>query len=210
VTVLGFHVEAPHRAFAWCDSEVFAEEDVPTGDKLKLAVNSLAACVIVGTGRWGPFRDVADDLLLYQTFDEAIAALPQAMRRASRAFSALEIAARAPLRSQLFAAVGFSHRYGRIVGASFNLADDFEPIFPRNSLTSPDINGAAHVLDEHSAISAAHNQLAELKASLPAATGGALVLAEVTPGGVRCGPIFDFRAGKMLGRGWHPPPCSTT
>jgi hypothetical protein len=207
MTCIGFEVVSPGRALAWCDSEVFAE-DVPTGDRVKLAVNSLAACVIVGTGRWGPFRDVADKLLSYQTFDEAIAALPQVMRRACQDFAALEIAARAPLRSQLFAAVGFSRRYGRIFGGTFNLADDFEPIFPQNSFMSPDIDSGL-VLDEHSTISAAHNQLAELQASLPMATGGALTLAEITPASVRCGPIFDFRAGKMLARGWHPPPRPT-
>lgn len=200
MTVLGFQVISPDRAFAWCDSEVFSgTEGIPTGHALKVAVNALGVFIVAGSGRLGPFRDAADAVVMCQTFDEAIARLPCAMRLACRAYASEEVSARAPLRGQTIAAVGFSHSRRAIVGATFDLQNDFEPVVPRRRFLSPPIDGA-RVADPHSAISVAQWQLAVLRREFAAATGGALILAEITPAGINCGPIFDFTTGRLLRR----------
>jgi hypothetical protein len=199
MTVLGFHVTAPDRAFAWCDSEVFSgtEAGVPAGHVLKMGVHALGNFVIVGTGRIGPFRDALDAVVMAQTFDDAIAKLPDAMRLACRAYSSEEISARAPLRGQTIAAVGFSHSRGAIVGATFDLTSDFEPVMPRRQYLSPAIDGG-YVADHHSAISVADRQLVALRRQIPDASGGVLILAEITPSGINCRPLFDFTKGCLL------------
>jgi hypothetical protein len=202
MSILGFEIVAPDRAFAWCDTEVFAgmAPGEPCGHGQKMAANPLAASVLTGTGRMGPFRDAADAFGACLTFDEALRKLPAAMRLGARSYTADEISARAPLVGQLFGMVGFSHSRGSIVGATFDLADDFEPVVPRRRWRSPAGDGHSHVVDLHSAISLAAQQLDELRQELVAASGGALIFAEITPAEIRCGPVFDFISGCLLTR----------
>jgi hypothetical protein len=203
-TILGGFVDAPDRAFLWCDSEVFSE-DRSSGHAPKLAINSVGACCIVGSGRMGPFRDAADALLTCIDFDEAVAELPRAMRMATKVYRATEIAARAPLRSQFIGLIGFSRRYGRVVAAKFELDDDFAPAVPCRSFMSPTLDGVLHIKDHQSLIAIARRQLEVLRQRLPDAGGGALIIAEVGRDGVVCGPRFEFATGKVLRTGWRPP-----
>jgi hypothetical protein len=202
-TILGGYVDAPDHAWVWCDTEVFSE-DKPSGDGLKLAINALAGCVLVGSGRMGPFRDAADALGTYPSFDEAVFELPRAIRRATRVYGAMEIAARAPLRSQFIGLVGFSEKFGRIVAAEFELGSDFRAMVPCREFLSPTIGEPMDIADEQSVIAVAGQQLEELRRSLPAGTGGALIVAEIGRDGIRCRPAFDFRTGRVLRTGWRP------
>ncbi|HEX3919177.1 MAG TPA: hypothetical protein VHW60_17710 [Caulobacteraceae bacterium] len=206
MTCLGFQILAPDRAVAWADSEVFVDDE-PDGDRCKLFVNPLARFVVVGSGRMAIFTDAVEAMTRYLTFDEAVSELPGALRRSARHYSDTEIAARAPLDSATVAVVGSSQQYGRIVGAVLHLHRDFEPLTPQPSYLSPYVAGAGRLTtDRHGIISIASEQLVELRRFLPLASGGALVTAEVTREGVRCGPTFDLRQGREVTAGWWPQP----
>jgi hypothetical protein len=208
MTVIGFEVASSEQAYAWADAEVYAEGK-PSGWAPKLYVNPLARMVFVGSGRIGIIRDAADDFSNRLSFDEAVDALPQTLRRAAHGFQALEIAARAPLTTAVIAVIGFSQRYG-LAGFVFDSRTEFEPNGPcRSYMTPASAQKTYGAPDEQGIVSTASHQLEEIRRELPLATGGALVLAEINRQAVRAGPIFDLAIGKMLRNGWRPPAQET-
>lgn len=205
MTCCGFQIISPDRAVAWVDTEVFVD-NAPDGHNAKLFVGALAATVAIGTGRMAIVFDAAEVVIRSLSFDDAVAALPGTLRRAVRSYSLTEIAARAPIEGGAVALVGFSRKYGTIIGAVFPHGRDFEPVIPMRSFLSPPLpNGSCYAGNRDAVISIAAEQLVELQCDVPLATGGALVVAEIGRGGVRCGPVFDMRQGRELRSGWRRP-----
>src|SRR5262249_46625276 len=99
--------------------------------------------------------------------------------------------------SHTYFAVGWSHRMGRIVGATFHAERDFEPVFAR-SFASPLPDLAGDVVDAQSCISVAQEQMLAMQKHTPLAGAGVVVMAMLTPGSIVARPIFDLASGRML------------
>lgn len=198
MTCVGFVVTGPGRAVAWCDSEVYGPEGAPSGHAVKMAVNPFGAIVGVGTGYVAMLTEAAEAIGRALTFDEAAECLPQRLARASRNFVELHTARSSNMR-QCYAVAGFSRRFGRIVGATFDGRDDFRANWPCRSFAAP-MADIGDVEDECEVIAAVRTQMQALQRHNPKAGAGVIVRAEITPRSVTCGPIFDLAQGTLLRR----------
>lgn len=198
MTVIGFHLLPGGRALAWADSEIFAE-GLPSGHALKLAVNTLAGTVGIGTGLVSTLREGAELIAECLTFDEVSSRLPARLMQASRSRAEFGVAARSSEIWQAFAIVGFSHRFGRIVGTVFDDRRDFSPELA-GSFLAPSIVDADEPQTTEAVIATAQLQLSELRRQNPGASGGVLIMAELQPDGITVRPLFDLSAGRMLRR----------
>ena len=199
MTICGISVVSPISAVTWADSEIFTDE-APSGHACKLAVNALAGILAVATGRLALLRETAAALSDCVSFDEASVRLPERLRQAALSYCGMDIAARDPLGVNLHAIVGYSHRYGRVVGAIFRGDRDFEPVLPCRRFLAPQFEDPEKVDHELAIITVAQRQLELLRRQSPEASGGALVIAELRAGSIRVRPAFDLASGRMLSR----------
>jgi hypothetical protein len=191
VTVCGFAAIDLRRALVWCDSEVYREGE-PSGEACKIAVNAFANIVGTGTGSLLMLAEAAATIQGSATVDDAVVRLPGALRAVHRA-AAPSVAARAMMALAAFVVVGRSPRFGRVVGWVLPAERDFLPALI-SAWCCPAVD-AANVLDEHGALAAAQAQLAELRRSLPNATGGTLMVATIDGDRITVGRAFDLATG---------------
>lgn len=198
MTCIGFAITGPDHAVAWCDSEVYGPAAAPSGHACKMAVSPFGAIVGIGTGYVAMLAEAAEVIGRALTFDEVVECLPLRLARASRTFVELHTAWSSNM-WQAYAAAGFSRRFGRIVGATFDSRDDFRANVPCRSFAAPTAE-IGDVDDEHEVIAAVRAQMLELQRQNPRAGAGVVIRAEITPRAVTCGPIFDLAHGTLLGR----------
>jgi hypothetical protein len=194
MTVCGFSVLSPAHAVLWADSEVFAANE-PVGHRVKLGVNALAGVAMIGLGTMSIFHEAQTELQRHNTFDQVIEKMPQALVGAYRSFTELPIAAASSCCSTV-GIVGYSHRRRRLLGVLLQ-GPEFEPMMLAD-FAAPELAEPGALTDNHAVIAAAQVQLVALRRSLPQAKGGVLLMAEVGPGGVRCGQVFDFERGDLV------------
>ena len=172
--------------------------DRPSGSYCKIAINPLAGIAGIGCGRIAILRELAAEMAAAISFDEAVLRLPAALRAAARGYRLLDVAALAPLAGSRIGIVGHSAKCGRTVGATFAADDDFEPMLPARSWSMPQVE-PPHDVDD--VLSAVLRQLSVLRQQTPAATGGGLVVAEITRGGIHLQPPIDLTTGRRwIGR----------
>jgi hypothetical protein len=88
-----------------------------------------------------------------------------------------------PALQATYALIGRSPRFGRIVGYVLAAASDLPAL--SSTWSNPALEATdALVSEEHGAIAAAHQQLIQVRRSLPAATGGRLLLARLAESSV--------------------------
>jgi hypothetical protein len=191
VTILGAHLCAPDRALIWADTQIFRDGE-PAGHVCKMAINPLAIIAGVGAGRTVIARAADRAVTAATSFDELIEILPGVLRLACSEYST-EYAQAQPRCTYL--TVGFSHRFGRLAGFVFEEAD-YEPSLV-SSFALPNVGGLAslHPAAPEDITGLAQQQIGELQRGLPGATGGALVIAVVTPHEITTRASFDLRTG---------------
>lgn len=211
MTVCGMKLVSARRAVIWADTECFGSDtNAPNGSSAqKLAVSATTATALVTAGLLELHRAAAAALHDSCSCDEAVTEMPGALRAALRDGCAAspDFAALAPAKATSIAMVGWSHRRRRLAGTIFLSECDFEPI-EIWQFASPAVPLCWLGEGDHALINVAGAQLEALRRSYPAAQGGVLVAAEITgaaaPGpAVRCGPLWDFEAGRTIR--WPPP-----
>ena len=190
MTILGFRVASPSCAVAWCDSETYVD-DAPGGEICKLAIGALAGIMGAGTGTVDMILDAGEVVQRSPTLEDVVASLPFVLRDAQR--QALQTHGARPWASgSAYAVVGRCAHFGRVVGYVFRAADDFAPLLT-SRFAYPEIGMADRmVADEQGVVSAALQQIATLRRTLPAATGRTLMMAELHGRRVMARPVFDL------------------
>ena len=194
MTILGC-LARPERVLLWCDAEVFDDAGSSLGIGSKLAFNGLgiAAC---GAGSMRLFRSAARSVLASTSIDQVERRLPTELRTAA-AKLAPGLTRRNPnwCSGQVVVAGGFSPAAGRMLAWQFAGTALFEPTLigtfclPAAAELEPTIQ---QIIGIDAIVGIARRQITRLRWRLPAATGKALVVVELTEQGMHCARIPDF------------------
>lgn len=195
MTILGVHVTGPQSAFAWTDSEsVWHDGKDSAGFCNKLAVNAHAALVCLGTGWAALMSDAIREAMRAASLDEAVREMPKFLRHHAERIALHPKSDAASYGRQAVILAGHSHENGRMLAFELAAMTCFEPAMqtrvckpyvPSFDSFDPDrgIGGLARVVKEQTDI---------LRDYAPGVTGGTLVVARISPGGVACGPRLDL------------------
>lgn len=194
MTILGAVALDAETAVAWSDTAVFAAAaGAPIGHAAKLTVNPLACAAGVGAG-WGAVAvEGANALIAAIGLDELVEELPAKLRRvAFRVAPGMERLDPGSYASCVFAAVGWSRCYGRMLVFEFTATSAFEarmttavciPELPPLIVPDgPDWNAIA---------CAAEAQMVAFRRARPE-TDGQLVASVLRPGSIMAGPLLSF------------------
>ena len=197
MTILGAVALDAETALAWADSALFAADTAaPIGHVPKLAVNALASMAGVGAG-WNAVAIEGMNALIAATgLDELVEELPAKLRRvAFRVAPQVERLDPGSFSSCVFAAVGWSRQYGRMLVIEFAATSAFEPRLT-TSVCIPELppRVVPASADWFAIADAAECQMREFRRVLPETTG-TLVAAVIRPGSVTAGPLLIFAAG---------------
>src|SRR5271166_295466 len=181
MTVLGLHVEQT-RALIWGDSATIAAGGglVRTGDCAKLVCNSLIPAVLVAAGSGSVARVAGVALLDACDYDEAIDAMPGALRGARAQLSVAAASNYAGMST--VAIVGYSRRYGRMIGHVIT-APGFD-VDRVAVFAQPEVDGLYSVESEEDAHGIGIEQVAALRRDYLSYDGGTLSVATVTARGI--------------------------
>lgn len=196
MTCTGFAVRAGGDcAWAWADTEIYASGE-PSGHQPKVFVNSPAALVGIGTGRYGLLLALEAAVRDANSFDQAADAAPAAI---CDTWAALVrwLEPRPSDAWQRFALVGYSEKLGRLVGVTFGT--NRGPATIGTHWSSPTIE-PHRVTDEHSVIAAVTEQMLRVQRDIPGAGAGSITLATVTRSGAKCRTIFELTAAASNAR----------
>jgi hypothetical protein len=180
MTILGICVCSPDRALAWADTQTFVN-GMAAGRVPKLTINATARIIGAGAG-WDSLMERADAAVIRaMSLEEVVEGLPAMLRHAS---ASLASSRRDPesFTSNVFALVGFSMRWCRMVGYVFDAQQYFEPRRVSNFCTPVSHELAAMCpgsIDDISGI--AVQQLADLSRSYDRPVGGPVTAAILTP-----------------------------
>ena len=192
MTLVGFTVGDASHATLWCDTETYLAGK-PAAQASKMAINPYAVCAGTGCGNLLLIREAGAVVTGARSTDEAVAALPAVLRGVACAGGS-------------YGVVGYSTLLGRLVGWEFsycaNYAARMTITWARPHLDRFDLAG------EDDALAAAQQQLARIKRDIPAATGGALLIANIDGDRISVGPRFDLITGLRPSRRLtHPAGC---
>ncbi|MEI9987146.1 MAG: hypothetical protein WDN69_30755 [Aliidongia sp.] len=128
MTVCGFVVTDQRTAFAWSDSETYLDGE-PSGHVSKMAVNPLTGVVGVGAGIHVALIEAAGTMRLATGLDQVAALLPFTLCRVMepKYWEARGLAALSADEGGSYGVVGWSAKFGRIVGYRFRTATRFAP-----------------------------------------------------------------------------------
>ena len=197
MTILGAIAVDAETAMAWADTAVFAADtSAPIGHTPKVALNPLACMAGVGAGWSAVAVEGANVLVAAIGLDELAEELPAKLRRvAFRVAPQVERLDPGSFSSCVFAAVGWSRQYGRMLVIEFAATSAFEPRLT-TSVCIPELppRVVPASADWFAIADAAEHQMREFRRVLPETTG-TLVAAVIRPGSVTAGPLLIFAAG---------------
>ena len=197
MTILGAVAVDAETAVAWADSAVFAAgTSPPIGHAAKLTVNPSACMAGAGAG-WGAVAiEGANALIAAIGLDELVAELPGRLRRvAFRVAPQVEQLDPGSFASCVFATVGWSRQYGRMLVYQFPALSAFEPRMT-TAVCIPELpprlvpDGACW----HGIECAAQAQMAIFRRTAPE-TDGRLAAVVIRPGCITAGVLLDFSKG---------------
>ena len=194
MTILGAVALDAETAVAWADTAVFAADTAaPIGHAVKLTVNPLACVAGVGAG-WGAVAiEGANVLIAAIGLDELVDELPAKLRRvAFRVAPQMERVDSGSYAGCVFAAVGWSRRYSRMLVYEFSALTAFEPRMT-TCVTVPELPPliVPTSADWSAIVDAAEHQMREFRRTSPE-TDGQLVAAVLRPGSIMAGPLLSF------------------
>ena len=194
MTILGAIAVDAETAVAWADTAVFAADTTaPIGHAVKLTVNPLACVAGVGAG-WGAVAvEGANALIATIGLDELVEELPAKLRRvAFRVAPQMERVDSGSYAGCVFAAVGWSRCYGRMLVYEFSALTAFEPRMT-TAVCVPELPPLiVPASADWSAIAdAAEHQMREFRRVRPE-TDGQLVAAVLRPGCITAAPLLSF------------------
>ncbi len=196
MTCIGFAIAGLRQAVAWCDTETYrGKRSEPSGHACKISINPVAGLVAVSTGTLYLVREVAAVIGLPCSLADVREALPSALRFARQEMPEGSWA-RQTTEAGACAVVGYDDALGRVVGYVFNGARDFAPSGPLLQWSSPAIHAVG--CDAHSVVAAAQEQLTLLRRSIPAATGGSLIVAEIDGPRIAVRPLVEMVSGAPI------------
>lgn len=193
MTCTGFEVLGCGHAIAWANVEVYSN-GAPDGRHCKLSINAMAGAIGIGSGRLGVLRHLQELTISGTSFDRIAALVPGALSTAASDFEAAQAFAPGPTGAAL---IGWSEKFGRIVGATFQSSSNFAVIAPVRSWRSPAVTGSIDSVDDIPII--ADRQLDAIRAEIPGATGGCLVIAELRGARITT-KLYSFQTGGPLDR----------
>ena len=193
MTLLGVIADR-ERAWVWTDSEVYSRFGAAAGYQAKMSVNAAAtvACVCAG---WLSLAAEADTLVRRAlNYDDLVDAMPDHLRRATmKASSRWQTGDGDELFCQTVLLAGFSGRDDRTMAYAFRGRSFFEPaIVTRFSVPPVESFDALNPRYPVELLPGARQQLARVRDSYPAATGGPLVAALIQRGSVTAGPVAEL------------------
>ena len=198
MTLLGIWLCGPNLGYAWSDSLIYLSGR-PCGHANKMAVNGTANIVAVLAGPTDLMEPVTREVQQALSLDDLLASLPTAMRDVRPP----ELSRAAGTNAGHALAIGWSHRFNRLVGYQFDSWDDFTPMMA-NQLTVPYVHDFEHFYPEietpDAIIQYALRQMVEMKKTLPRAGAGVLTVAKIQPDGVSVRTLYDFGTGQPLSR----------
>ena len=183
-------------AVAWADSALFAADTgAPIGHVPKLAVNPLACMAGVGAG-WNTVAiEGMNALTAAIGLDELAEDLPAKLRRvAFRVAPQMERLDAGSFAGCVFAAVGWSRCYGRMLAVEFAATSAFEARWT-TSVTVPELPPliVPATADWFGVAFAAEHQMREFRCGWPE-VDGQLVAAVLKSGRIEAGVLLDFAA----------------
>lgn len=198
MTICGIATTGPDRATAWADSEVYTESR-PDGFASKLFVHALAGIILTGTGPLAMLRNAADELQLAPDLDSLAESVASCLCRSAADCRDHPRIAAEMVDLAAVAAIGHSHRLGRMIGLVWR-SPDFVPVITTAWCSPRADDGYADASDADAIIATAQGQLEVVRRTIPTATGGTLIVAEVQSGSVVTRPLFDLAGGTVLRR----------
>jgi len=180
--VVGFAISGGGVGWAWADTEVYYDDQPLPGRVEKLAV-SPGGLVGMSTGYLSLLRQFCVMVagLERADFSAAVARLPTELRRARSEWREELVSVDVEYEPKTkFALIG-ADSAGRIRGAVFTEAREFEPV-EREAWSSPFVDRPAS--NGAGVLALAQTQLAFVQAKAPRATGGRLTVAKIGPAGV--------------------------
>lgn len=204
MTILGFHIIAPDQAILWSDTETYVG-DALFENRNKISVNATMNAVAIGNGLVDVLSVAARHFMGAVSFDETCSRVPRLLRDSERKFHP-----NATEPQCTFAAVGFSKRFGRLIGCVFS--GGYYVGRMTNSWCAPDLGELASLHPESldDILGLAHQQMADIKRSYSTSKGGPLIGATITRQGIQTRRLMD-----MTPKLPHPiheavAPCVTT
>lgn len=204
MTILGFHIVAPDHAILWSDTETYVEDSLYANSN-KISVNPTMNAAATGNGRADILSVAEQHFMGAVSFDEAIARIPRLLRDRER-----RNAPNAVTPQCAFAAVGFSKRFGRLIGCVFS--GEYYVARITSSWCAPDLGELAslHPSSLEDILPLAQQQMADIKRAYPSSKGGPLIGATIARQGIQTRQLMD-----MTPKLPHPiheavAPCVTT
>jgi hypothetical protein len=177
VTILGLHLAAPDRALIWCDTETFTR-GVPAGHACKLAVNALIPAIAVGAGGSQMIKAARTIFERAPSLGEALDRIPAALKSSAREPGNEDFAPHC-----VYVLAALHPQYGRLVAFIFEAPDFSARSISSIAIPEDDDLVSMHPADLADIVPTAQLQLEELRRTHPAATGGTLLGAVLTPRG---------------------------
>lgn len=187
MTLIGIWIERDH-AFAWADSESY-DDKKPAGHVLKLAVNERMMVAGVASGQIFTMSAIKQAVAQAANFDELVDRLPTHLRMHRNFWEATK-------GIWTCATVGWSRRFGRLIGAFFRTQSNYEATFV-TSFSMPYVRGLKDLYpgDASDVFSFARTQMTEVQREVPLAGDGLVTVARISRSAIET-VHFDLATGR--------------